>query len=215
MTLLTLSTAPRTVDDLLHQLGDVPATRVRIAPPPGQATVQDVIDVRARDRALCELIDGTLVEKPVGYRESIIAVALASLLQAFVRPRKLGVVTGEAGMMQLAAAQVRIPDVAYTSWARLGGSVPSEQVPLVAPDLAVEILSPSNSPREMDRKRLEYFGAGVRLVWVIDIDARSAAVYTDPETFNTVTDAGSLDGGDVLPGFAVPLRDLFAELDAV
>src|SRR5688500_454821 len=65
---------PDTVADLLHRLGDVPAFRVRLRPPPGQATVQDVLDVHAREKRLCELVDGTLVEKGMSYRESALAV---------------------------------------------------------------------------------------------------------------------------------------------
>lgn len=213
MTTTLIPSTLRTVDDLLHELGDVPASRVRIDPPPGLATVQDVIDVHARERRICELIDGTLVEKPMGFRESMIAAALAAALRAFVNPRNLGVVTGEAGMMRLFAALVRIPDVTFASWERLGVKVPTEPVPLLAPDLAVEVLSPSNTAREMERKRREYFGAGVRMVWMIDIDARTAAVYTAVDRFTTLHDSESLDGGDVLPGFSLPLRELFAELD--
>jgi Uma2 family endonuclease len=117
-------------------------------------------------------------------------------------------------MMKLFAGLVRIPDVAFASWDRLpGGKVPSEPVPLLAPDLAIEILSPSNTPQEMARKRREYFSAGVRLVWIIDLDARTASIYTAPEPPLIVSESQSIDGGSVLPGFVLPLRGLFAELD--
>jgi Uma2 family endonuclease len=206
---------PRTVDELLHQLGDVPASRVRLNPAPGHATVQDVIDVHQNERLLCELVDGTLVEKPMGYRESMIAGALIALLRAFVIPRNLGIVTGESGMMKLFAGLVRIPDVAYASWDRLPGrKVPTEPVPSLAPDLAVEVLSAGNTPREMSRKRREYFDAGVRLVWIINLDDRTSSVYTAADQQPLiVSESQSLDGGEVLPGFTLPLRDLFAELD--
>jgi Uma2 family endonuclease len=214
---MTIAQTPshlRTVDDLLHELGDVPASRVRVHPAPGYATVQDVIDVHAREKRLCELVDGTLVEKPMGLKESLIAGALISFLRAFVIPRNLGLVSGESGMMRLFAALVRIPDVAFISWARVpGGKVPTEPVPQLAPDLTVEVLSPSNTRREMERKRREYFRAGVRLVWMIDLDARTVDVYTAPEGPVTLTESQTLEGGDVLPGFTLPLHELFAELD--
>jgi Uma2 family endonuclease len=213
MTLLS-STTPRTIDELLHQLGDIPASRVRLHPAPGHATVQDVIDVHASERVLCELVDATLVEKPVGYRESIIAIALAGFLRAFVIPRNLGIVTGEAGMMKLFARLVRIPDVAFASWARLpGGQVPIEPVPKLAPDLAVEVLSPGNTVQEMNRKRGEYFDAGVRLVWIIDIQARTVSVFTTPDHPGILAESDLLDGGEVLPGFSLSLQELFGELD--
>jgi Uma2 family endonuclease len=163
---------------------------------------------------VCELVDGTLVEKPMGLKESIIALALASVLRDFVISRKLGLVSGEAGMMRLFAGLVRIPDVAFISWARVpGGKVPSEPVPFLAPDLAVEVLSPSNTRREMERKRREYFGAGVRMMWMIDIETRMVDVYTAAEKSTTLPESATLDGGDVLPGFELRLRELFAELD--
>jgi Uma2 family endonuclease len=83
----------------------------------------------------------------------------------------------------------------------------------VVPDLAVEVLSKSNSPREMARKRDEYFRAGVRLVWEIDPRTRTVRVYTAVDLFEVLTVADTLTGGDVLLGFTLPLADLFADLD--
>ena len=81
------------------------------------------------------------------------------------------------------------------------------------PDLAVEVLSESNTAEEMARKLREYFAAGVRLVWMIDPRDRTATVFTGPELSRMLDETHTLDGGDVLPGFQLPLRDLFAELD--
>jgi Uma2 family endonuclease len=84
----------------------------------------------------------------------------------------------------------------------------------VAPDLAVEILSPSNTPGEMRGKRDDDFRAGVSLVWEIDPRTRTVAVYHRAETTDAVlTIADTLDGEQVLPGFTLPLADLFGELD--
>ena len=77
----------------------------------------------------------------------------------------------------------------------------------------MEILSRSNTAAEMAAKRQDYFAAGVRLVWEIEPELRSARVYTDPDTFTTVPETGTLDGGAVLPGFSLPLADLFARLE--
>ena len=213
-TLLTSSPEIPTLGDLLARLGDVPAQRVRFYPLPGQATVADVVAIDAHEDRLCELIDGVLVEKPMGYRESLLAVAIGAALRAFVVPRKLGAVTGADGMVQLFPGQVRIPDVAYVSRQRLpGGRVPSEPVPHLVPDLAVEVLSKSNTQAEMARKRRDYFEAGVRLLWLVDLDARVVTVFTGPEESSTLDPNGVLDGGAVLPGFTLPLPGLFAELD--
>lgn len=212
----TLSHTPaRTFADLLRQLGGVPPDRIRLDPPPGRATVQDVIDLYARERRLYELLDDTLVEKAAGIRKSILAGVIVSALRAFVIPRNLGIVTGGAGTMRLSAGLVRIPDVAFVSWGRCpGGRVPLEPVPDLSPDLAVEVLSESNTRAELDRKLREYFASGVRLAWVIDPGPRTASVYDAAGAATAVLDAaGVLDGGAVLPGFALPLADLFAELD--
>jgi len=205
----------RTVADLLAQLGHIPAERVRWNPLPGTATKEDVVEVEARENRLCELVDGVLVEKAMGYRESLLALALGGYLRRFANPRRLGLVTGEAGMVELFPGLVRIPDVAFASWASVpGGRVPENPVPDLVPDLVVEILSSSNTPQEMALKRREYFRVGVRLVWMVDPVARTVTVYTAPEQSRTLGETDTLDGAPVLPGFELPLRDLFAELDS-
>lgn len=203
-----------TMTELLERLGNIPLYRVRLRPLPGTATEGDLLRVAAQEDRLCELVDGMLVEKGMGFRESILAVVLASVLRAFVVPRNLGLVSGPDGTMRLFAGLVRIPDVAFFSWACLpGGRVPTEAIPDLAPDLAVEVLSASNTLGEMARKRREYFAAGVRLVWEIDQEARTVEVYSAPDDPVVLTQEQTLDGGDVLPGFTLSLRELFAELD--
>jgi Uma2 family endonuclease len=78
------------------------------------------------------------------------------------------------------------------------------------PDLAVEVLSKSNTEKEMKRKLREYFEAGTRLVWLVDPKARTVRVYTSPRKFKLLTEDQTLDGGEVLPGFELSLRKLFA-----
>jgi Uma2 family endonuclease len=201
----------RTVGDLLRRLGDVPADRVRFTPLPGTATAADLL--RDENRR-CELLDDTLVEKPRGVRESLLALFLAGLIGPHVRRQNLGILTGADGTYELVSGLVRLPDLAFVSWGRLPGRrLPDEPVPNVVPDLAVEVLSARNTPAEMARKRGEYFRAGVRLVWEIDPHGRTARVYTAETTFTDLTAADALDGGAVLPGVVIPLADLFAELD--
>jgi Uma2 family endonuclease len=203
------------VADLLARLGDVPPWRVRLQPPPGTATERDVLDLRARTKRLYELVDGVLVEKAMGFRESLLVAAVVELIRRFLRGHRLGVVTGADGMMRLFSGRVRMPDVAFVSWDSLPGRrVPDEPIPHLSPDLAVEVLSESNTRGEMALKRQEYFAAGTRLVWQIDPRARTAEVFTSPDVSTELDVTQSLDGGDVLPGFTLSLRELFAELDA-
>jgi Uma2 family endonuclease len=204
----------RTLADLLDRLGGVPLDRIRFRPYPGTATVQDVIDIQAHEDRLCELIDGVLVEKAPGFREAVLNAYLAYRVTGFVRQRNSGVVTGAGGAVELQPGLVRLPDLAFTSWDRLPGRcLPTAPVPRLAPDLAVGILHLDNTPGEMALKRQDYFTAGVRLVWEIDPDARTVDVYTSPAEVSRLTEADTLDGGAVLPGFTLPLRQLFAELD--
>jgi Uma2 family endonuclease len=103
--------------------------------------------------------------------------------------------------------------VSFTNWDRLPGrKVPTKPVPNVSPDLAVEVLSEGNTRTEMERKLKEYFLSDVRLVWFIDPDARTVRVYTSPDKVRELTAKDTLDGGTVLPGFAVPVAQLFADL---
>jgi len=204
----------QTLADLLDRLGGIPLDRIRFHPAPGLAVEADVVEAEERDNRLCELIDGVLVEKHAGFRESILAVALASLLSQHVRHGNLGFVSGTDGMMRLFPGLVRIPDAAFVSWGSIpGGRLPAEPVPDLVPDLAVEVLSSSNTPREIQRKLEEYFDSGVKLVWIVDPEPRTVAVYTAPGEFRLFQSSESITGGSVLPGFVLSLADLFSELD--
>lgn len=203
---------PESLADLLRRLGNIPAHRVRLHPPPGTATEADVIrnnESKLRT-ALCELVDGTLVEKPMGWEESAIAILIAHFLSDFVLPRRLGTVLGSDGMLRLVPGLMRAPDVSFIARGRLkrykqGG----ERYPSIGADLAVEVLSKSNTRAEIARKLDEYFAAGTRLAWVVDPKAETVRVHQSPRKFVVLRPGDVLDGGDVLPGLAIPVKDLF------
>lgn len=202
------------LEDRLADLGGIAPSRVRAFPAPGSATLADLIESQQTDNTLCELVDGTLVEKPMGWRESLLAMALARWLGNFLESQSLGVVTGPDGTTRLFGNTVRAADVAYFSWERMpNGKLPTAPVPELVPDFVIEVLSISNTRGEMARKRREYFQAGVRLVWMVDAQSRTVAVYTDPESFRVATEEDVINGGDVLPAWEVDLRRLFGKLD--
>lgn len=210
------SVAPgvETLADVIDRLGGIPLDRVLWTPRPGTATEGDVLRLVDREpKRLVELVDGILVGKAMGQREGFLAATLIMFLMNHVRPRKLGVVGAPDTIMRLRAGQDRLPDVSFTAWANLpSDDAHLQRVGRYAPDLAVEILSEGNTRQEMTRKRREYFAAGTKLVWIIDPDARAVEVYADPRQPDLVTllrDTDSLDGGAVLPGFSLPLADLF------
>jgi len=203
-----------TMDEVVARLGGIPLGRIRAVPPPGMATEKDVLASESRYGRICELVDGALVEKTMGYYESALAMLIGRLLGEFVERHALGIVLGEAGTLKVLPDQVRIPDVSVICWERFPGRrLPAEPIPAVAPDLAVEVLSEGNTPGEMRRKLEDYFRAGVRLVWYLDPKARTMEVYTGPERCVVVREDGALDGGDVLPGFQLKLAELFARVE--
>ncbi len=209
-------TIPTAADllDLLARLGDIPPHRVLMRPYPGTATEQDVTDLDDHHDRLCELIDGVLVEKTVGYEESELTLLLGYFLVGFVRQHDLGIVAGPDGTLRLFPGRVRIPDISFVSWDRLPNRErPRKPIPDLVPDLAVEVIRESNTKKEMAIKLQEYFAAGVRLVWYVEPDDRTVRVYTAADRSTLLTEEQTLDGGDVLPGFALPLRELFPRKD--
>ncbi len=121
-----------TVADLLAQFGPILHTRIRHHPPPGSATEQDVIDIHDREDRLYELVDGVLVEKPMGLQESFLAELLARLLGNYADEKDTGFILGADGMARLAPGLVRIPDVSFISWRRFPDrTIPRLPIPTV------------------------------------------------------------------------------------
>jgi Uma2 family endonuclease len=203
-----------TLAELVERLGGIPLDRIRYQPRPGMATVKDVIHIEQTENRLCELVDGVLVEKPMGFRESLLAVAISRRLHEHVSQGNWGLVVGADGMLQLFEGLIRIPDVSFVAWASLPtGKIPDDPAPLLAPDLAVEVLSRTNTAGEMKRKRGEYFSAGTKMVWIVDPEKRTVTVFDSPTESHEYGEEEALEGGTVLPGLRIPLRDLFGELD--
>lgn len=204
------TTAWTTVADLCVCLGDVPPQRIRLRPPPGTATEQDVLRIHASEKRLCELVDGVLVEKAVGTIESYIAGRLFRFLDRFVEASDLGIMLPPDGMMRFAPGLIRIPDLSFISWDRVPREgLAAKPVAEMVPDLAVEILSRDNTKAEMDRKLQEYFEVGVRLVWYVEPRAKQVQVFRSTSELETLSEADNLDGGAVLPGFTVAVAELF------
>jgi Uma2 family endonuclease len=193
-----------TLADFLHELGDIPPERVRVRPAVRSATEQDL---EGRDG--CELVDGTIVEKAVGFLESCLASLLVGFLRDYLEKHDIGFIAGPDALMRF-GKNVRGPDVAFVRWER----VPDEEIPdtpvgEAVPELVVEILSRGNSRAEIERKRGEYFAGGVPLVWIVEPRKRTVEVWADPNTFKTLTEEDVLDGGQVLPEFSLPVREWF------
>jgi Uma2 family endonuclease len=204
-----------TAADWLHDLGDIPLERIIMDPWPGTATEKDLLVVVEQGKRLCELVDGTLVEKPVGYLESLIAGWLITELNNFIGSRNLGFVSGEAGMIRMISGRVRLPDVAFVSVKDLpGGKLPPGPIPSLPPTLAVEVLSETNTKAEIQQKLKEYFESGTKLAWIIDPATRTIAVFEQfsEEPARVLHQDDVLDGGSVLPDFSLNVSRLFVRL---
>ncbi len=165
------------------------------------------------DEPLYEVVDGKRVElAPMGIHESLLASTLMMFLGTFARPRKLGLLVVQ-GLFDLASVRSeRRPDVAFVSSGRWPFNRPvprGDNAWKVIPNLAVEVVSPSNTADEIQVKLHEYFQWGVELVWVIYPEHQEVYVYESPVKVHVLTRAGVLDGGKVLPGFQLPLGELF------
>jgi Uma2 family endonuclease len=210
----TLTTAHRipTIADLLSRLGDIPPDRVRSEPPPGTATEADVIRFSEKDDTLYELVDGTLVEKAMGWGETELESWLFGFLANHLREHDLGKAYVGTGMIRLGKGKVRGPDLTVLLWDHVPTDEENAKYPIArtVPDLVVEVISRSNTPKEMARKRKEYFTAGTTLVWQVYPKARTVEVYTSPGRFKTFGIDDTLDGGTVMPDFRLPVRTLFS-----
>ncbi len=199
-------TKVRTMADVVHDLGDIPLHRIRSLPYP--ATEKDR---NKPENKGCELIDGVLVDKAMGANESVLGLYLGRIIGNHVAQDDLGAILGTDGFFYLEGGQIRAPDVSFIPWSAL----PEEKIPErghshVEPAVFVEVLSPDNTAAEIDRKLREFFAAGAQLAWVINPRTKSARVYTSAKRFKELDVDGTLDGGKVLPGFKLPLAELFA-----
>jgi len=161
-----------------------------------------------------ELIEGVLFEMaPTGGDHSEIDVRLISRMFIFVDEHDLGTVyESSAGfVLSRVPATVLSPDAAFVRKARK----PKSTVGFVdvAPDLAVEIVSLSNSRQEIARKIEQFFNAGTQLIWIVEPRLRSVTVWTSSQTWHELIKEDYLNGGDVLPGFRLRVANIFPRIE--
>jgi Uma2 family endonuclease len=156
---------------------------------------------------LFELINGEIVEKVASFTPSKVAMRIGRFIGNFAD--EIGYVTGADGTYILAEGYEFMPDVGYISKERLPQE-PEREVE-GAPDLAVEVKSPTDSKREMRLKAEDYMRFGTKMVWLVFPDERKIEVYVLDEDVQELTINDTLDGGDVLPEFKLAVRDIFPE----
>ena len=180
-----------------------------IAAPEKLYTVAD-LEAMPDDGTRRTLIEGRLIEMPGAKPDhSEYQGLLVTFLTIFVLAHKSGKVLPELGC-QFTADTKMFPDVGYVSYARLGDHDMREYLPF-APDLAIEIMSPSNTSEEISEKIDWYLRFGARLIWVVYPRTQKVYVYSTEKPFAIVDRAGVLSGESVLPGFTLPVAELFAD----
>ena len=164
------------------------------------------------DGSKLELVRGKVVTMTgPGVEHGEVQVNVAFAIKLCLNQNRIGrVMTERRIITERKPDTVRGPDVSYYSKERLQLDQRVVGIHTEVPDLCVEIVSPSNTKKELRAKIKEYFFAGVRMVWIVDPEYRSVEVLRAPDEGRTLYDDATFDGGDVLPGFACKVSDLFA-----
>jgi Uma2 family endonuclease len=157
-----------------------------------------------------ELVRGEVVREPrPGPYHGSTQIRLGARLLGYADEHALGAVFTDVGVViSHQPRTVRGPDILFYGTTRLPRPLPSKGFLQIPPDLAVEIVSPSNSASDIIEKVTEYLDADVRMVWVVDPGSRTATVYRSREKIRILGEQDELDGTDVVPGFRVRLRDV-------
>jgi Uma2 family endonuclease len=160
-----------------------------------------------------ELVNGDLAMSPAGgFEHGSVIARLSARLTIHVYQRKLGVTfDGQTGFW-MKSGGLRCPDVSFVAKSRLRGPRPKGFLN-GAPDLAVEVISPSDEPKDIEAKIAEYFDNGAQLVWRLNPVERTVTVYRAATAFRVLHAGEELGGGDLIPGFSVPVVELFEEPD--
>jgi Uma2 family endonuclease len=173
-------------------------------------TAEDLF--RKGDIGPCELVMGELIRLSLsGAAHGKLVAQIGALLDACIRPRRLGVVCGaETGfILERDPDTVRGPDASFVSRDRIPPDGEPEGYWPFAPDLAVEAISPNDLYREIEQKVEDYLRAGVRLVWIVNPDSQTITVYRPPSEAHILRIGDTLTGADVIPGFEVSVSEVF------
>ncbi|MEL6150978.1 MAG: Uma2 family endonuclease [Chloroflexota bacterium] len=157
-----------------------------------------------------ELVNGEVIAMPpAGYEAASIARRIAMYLGLFVDENDLGDVLAGDGGYKLDEITLRAPDASFVSKAKLAGQFDRSKYLNMPPDLAVEVVSPNDRAGEVRQKVALYLEKGVRMVWVVYPSTRIVDVYGPDGAATPYKDGDTLSGGDVLPGFTLPVTSIF------
>lgn len=163
-------------------------------------------------RKHAELVRGVMyVNEPSGLDSSVVGMRIAGLLASYVFDHNLGLVTGEAGgyILERNPDTVRAPDIAFLSRERYANGESTSGFFDGAPDLAIEVLSPSNSRRKIHIKTREYLAAGTHAVWVVDMWSKTVTIHRIGMPVQRIENGGVADADDIIPGFQLELAKIW------
>lgn len=188
---------------LAHQLGDIPLERIVRKPRPGKATEADHI----REKRLCEMINGTLIEKVYGFQKSQIGMRIGCEMLKIIKDQDLGFVTGTGGPYRMKSGNIRMPDAAYVSWKSCDSRKKCFDYPigLMSPEIVCDVFTEHHTAKEIAAKREDYLETGVKLVWIIDPRKRTVTVHRADGTSEVLDHKAKLTGETVLPGFKLEI----------
>ena len=173
----------------------------------GMPITEDELMRLPRDGRKWEMEDGRLTEVPTQFGHDEIGFNIILLIGPYTRGHGIGT-TGQDGF-RMANGNVRAPDVSFTRTERIPGGRPGSGFGSVAPDLCVEIISPSERSADIAGKLQDYFDSGASLVWHVFPETHSVIVWTSPTEARTLNADDVLDAGGILPGFSCRVADLF------
>lgn len=177
---------------------------------PAVVEPEDLLAMPDGDRY--ELIDGVPKEKPMGAKSDEIGGLMVTQFNNFIRPKRLGrAYPSQTGFQCFPnkPKMVRMPDAAFVSAGRLPADGTPDGYIKVAPDIAVEVVSPNEEYEEVEAKVAEYRSAGVKLIWVISPKSKTVLIRRLDGSCAELGEAGTLSGEDVLPGFTCAVAELF------
>lgn len=178
-----------------------------------RSTKRDAMIAERRTGRPHELFDGVLYEKPRDIIRGHVVLELGFAVMRYLDEHDLGFCMESRATYAFGRGVVVSPDLSFVPWNRTPNRrVPRDPIPNLVPSLAADVLGTASTPEVIARRHGAYFRYDVRLAWVIDPKKMTADIYTAPDAKATIDASGVLDGGDVLPGFRVPLAKLFEQL---
>ena len=175
----------------------------------------EIVQQPAYEDRIVELVEGEIVDMPFPNPiHAAVLITLSTAMNIFVKEKGMGrVIGGDAPVVLESNPEgrdtVRGLDIAYISSERLPGRLPRKPL-RVAPDLAVEVISPSNKAEDIEKKIQQLLGAGTSLVWIVYPDLQCVAAHTIDGSV-TLVESEILTGGNVLPGFEIPVSEIFSD----